>query len=36
MQCRAGWGTYCVAPFISSVIAGMPAGKAEGQRYIIG
>jgi hypothetical protein len=36
MQYRAGWGTYCVASFISLFIFVMPAGKTDGERYIIG
>ena len=34
MECRAGCGSCCIAPSISSPIPGMPEGKPAGVRCI--
>ena len=34
MQCRTGCGACCIAQSITSVIPGMPEGKAAGVRCI--
>lgn len=34
MNCRLGCGACCIAPSISSVIPGMPNGKAAGVRCV--
>jgi Fe-S-cluster containining protein len=34
MQCRSGCGACCIAPSITSVIPGMPRGKAAGARCV--
>ena len=34
MDCRPGCGACCIAPSISSAIAGMPSGKPAGVRCV--